>query len=151
MKKKKPNPFLYIYYEENSENESPTVYNGNRKITNLVDQSRRSLVDNHPHREPEPLRGCPELRALRRESIFSLSVGTARLSASGSGTSSKHRLTRGTQPDTSSDQNTFQLQKKQQKKPQDKRIWSLTAPTHRFIQWLTGLLSCNIIICLCCQ
>lgn len=116
IKKKNPIHF-YIYYEENSENELPAVYNGNRKITNLVDQSRRSLVDNHPHREPEPLRGCPELRALRRESIFSLSVGTARLSASGRGTSSRHRLTRGTQPDTSSDQNTFQFQKKTKKKP----------------------------------
>lgn len=134
--------------------EMPNVQNRKKKNpTNLVDQSKRILVDIHPKRDPVPLMGCPELRARWRESIFCLIVGTARLSAYGSRSSSRHRLTRETQPDKHLNCISVKILVSPIpiKKRKDKWIRSLNAPHHRFIQWLTGLLSCNIIICLCCQ
>lgn len=88
------------------------VYKWKKKsphATHLVVQSRRSRVTNQPHTDPEPFRGCPELRALRKESIFSLSVCTAGLSVSGG---LKQGLPQYKLPHTNSHQNTLKWKNK---------------------------------------
>lgn len=111
---------LYIY-----------IWKKKKRWTHLVVQSRCSRVTNQPHRDPEPFGGCPELRALRKESIFSLSVCTASVSASG-----------GLSWGCSTVQTTiYKFSPKYteiQKQTHTNRHRSLTAHTHRFIQWLTG-------------
>lgn len=116
----------------------------NHHVTHLVVQSRRSRVTNQPHRDPEPFRGWPELRALRKESIFSLSVCTTGLSASGG---LKQGLPQYKLPYTNSHQNTLKF-----KKTNTHKQTSLTNCTHSQLHSVTDrLLSCNIIMCLCCQ